>query len=848
MSRELQVKNARPSGLAVRFASLIFVAGLAIASGAAYGQSLDTVLHFDIKAQRLDRALMAFGQQAHMQVMIASDPAIAHLRTEELKGNYVARRVLAMLLNGSGFRFEEHARSIVIVADRSVISDPSAQSRKDLRSDTTAKGSAVDPPAEPTPQKMLLATKQTAEFSALQEVIVTAQKYRQRVYDVPISLQVIRGDELQQHGITSLSDLQHDVPGLYMDSTGTQHTVYLRGVGNELGTGAMVGQYIDDADITADTYQSGTQGYATGDNGLYDLSRVEVLKGPQGTLYGDGSMGGVIRYITNKPVLDRFQMSADAAALFSQYGAPGQRIETMLNTPLVQGALGLRLAGMFENDGGWVDEPAAKLKNVNGTNSVDVRAQALWQPTARFKAEAMQIVHRNTGGIGEGEDISGTITPLFGTVFVPNIENSSNLSNLRATYDFDGAQLLSSSTYLNGNENVNNEYSTEMIPKSPTYWIWVPYKHVNNDDFSQELRLVHTRIGPWQWSVGGFYKAYRDALFYPGDYVGLAGSSLSQAFVGVGQSARSSSKSWAAFANAGYEFYKRLTLGAGVRVFQDRETNWSALERGYLVPNSPRISVPTQYPTETFSSTDPRFYVQYRVTSHINAYASASKGFRSGGNNLTPAEPPYQPETLWSYDLGAKIRYPLVGLRADVDLFDMSYTNFVSDTYIPPTYLYTNVGKARIRGVDADLTWMPIDQWVLSLNTEILHTEFITATAVSGYASGDRLPFAPQYSFTASVKREFHWTDKPGAIEVYYYEISRVQYRLAGIPLFQSDILHFLNAHADVHWSNSLTLGVFAHNVLNDRGYESPLYYAGTSMRPRPRTFGVEFSVSFAAQ
>src|SRR6185312_3147603 len=145
-----------------------------------------------------------------------------------------------------------------------------------------------------------------------------------------------------------------DVPGLYMNSTGTSHAIYLRGVGNTVGNGSMVGQYIDDADVTAETvYGSNT----SGDGGLYDLSRVEVLKGPQGTLYGDGSMGGVIRYITNRPVLDQFQTSTDVAALFTESGAPSQRLQAMLNSPLVAGTLGVRLAGLFEHDGGWVDEP-----------------------------------------------------------------------------------------------------------------------------------------------------------------------------------------------------------------------------------------------------------------------------------------------------------------------------------------------------------------------------------------------------------------------------------------------------------------------------------------------------------
>ena len=519
----------------------------------------------------------------------------------------------------------------------------------------------------------------------------------------------------------------------------------------------------------------------------------------------------------------------------------------MLNTPLINGTLGLRLAGMFEHDGGWVDEPAANLKNINGGNLADVRAEALWQPTASFNVNAMEIVHRHTSGLGAGEDANGNVTPLFDTTYTPNVADNSNLSNITITYRFAAARLLSSSTYFTGEQTTYDNYAIETVPDYPTYWLLQPYLRVNNEDFSQELRLVRTGGGPWQWTVGGFYKDYREAFTYPGEYFGVAGSSLATAFTLNGEEDRPSSSSWAGFADTSYQLFERLTLGAGVRYFKDRETDASTAEFGYLSTSSTRSNVPNPFSAATFTSTDPRFYVQYGVTPHINTYVSASKGFRSGGFNTPPA-PNYAPEVLWSYDLGTKIEFPERGLRANVDLFDMIYSNYVSETYIPPNYLVANVGKGSIQGVDADLTWRPANQWTLNLSTEILRTEFLTASAISGYVAGERLPYAPTYSFTASVARKFRWNDKPGDVELYYYEISRVQFRSAGVPLFQSDVLRFLNARADIHWNDDLTLGLFAHNLFDDRGYETPLYYFGSTVRPRPRTFGVEFDMSFGGQ
>lgn len=787
---------------------------------------------FDIKAQTLGKALLQFGAQADVRISFSGDLSSATLRTPEIRGRYTEREALTRLLRGTRLRYVASERTVEIIARPRPDAGSAADAVKSMGltrpagpASSTGPGRQIqDPPAEAHP------SHRSQSAGVLEEIVVTAQKYRQTSFDVPISLQVLTGSELRQHAVTDLSDLQYDVPGLYMNSTGVSQQVFLRGVGNYFGDGAMVGEYIDDADITAES-AFGATGYGPGDNELYDLQRVEVLKGPQGTLYGDGSMGGVIRYITNKPALDRFEMSSDVVATFTQYGAPSQRVETMLNTPLINGTLGVRFAGTFAHDGGWVDEPAANLKNVNGGNLADVRAEALWRPTESFSVNATQILRRNNYGLGTGEDAQGDITPVFGTTLAPTAEDHVNMSNLFMTYVFSGAKLISSSTYLNESQNIYDLPNTETIPPLPALSLLATHEDHTDEDFSEELRLADAGRGPWRWTIGAFYKDYRYSLMQS-EYVGLATTPLSAAvyypdIIDV----RGSSRSLAEFADSSYALPGGLTLGAGVRYFRDRETSNAA---------------GTQFNPAVFTSTDPRVYLQYRVTPHVNTYASVSKGFRSGGFNYLPTLPTYGPETLWSYDLGSKIRIPVRNLLADVDVFYSNYSHFVSEADIPPVEIGANVGNARITGVDADVTWRPVAHWKLGLNTELLKSEFLTATAVSGFAPGERLPYAPRYSFTASVARDFRWQDRPGDVEVYYYEISRVQYREAGYPLMQSDVLRFLNTRASVQWTDNLSLGVFVHNVLNDRGYESPFGpVVHESERPQPRTFGLQFDVIF---
>lgn len=659
----------------------------------------------------------------------------------------------------------------------------------------------------------------------LGEVIVTAQKIPQRAFDVPMSLDVVSAGELAQLRITNLNDLQYAVPGLSVQG-GDQHRIILRGVGNLSGTGPLVSQYIDEADTTSEGTAGGS-GFTARDGGMYDLQRVEVLRGPQGTLYGEGALGGTIRFITNKPALDRFEMNADVSALFTQHGAPSQRIDAVVNTPLVPGTVGLRVAGEFDHEGGWVDQPAANLKNINSEDLTDVRIEGLWQPTEHFKALVTQVIHRDSSGLDYGEVTPGEFTQVFNQTTTPNAQLSSNLSNLTLTYDFSIAQILSSSTYFNNNWHQLN--FSEVFPFSfGTYAELLPNYRVSDEDFSQDLRLSSTGNGPWQWTVGALFKRYWDHLDEPVYYYGLQGNLPPP--IPIGYFVRDVSKSSSGFANTSYKLMGRLTIGAGVRYFKDQRT--------YGALGSPSEQA-------TFTSSDPRVFLQYQWSPHVNTYASAAKGFRSGGFNVE-GQPPFGPETLWTYELGSKLFMPRNGVRANADVFYSNYSNFVTSIPHLPLNIASNAGKARIKGVEADLLWMPVDQWQFSVNGDYLDATFVTVyRSLTAYSPGDQLPLVSKYMFTGSVERKFLWNVKPGYIRLNYSEISPQQYRSPLLPLETSDLIRRLDFSMGLQWSQQLRLEVFAQNLLDDRGYLDPYPLFRDATRARPRTFGVDFGVAF---
>jgi iron complex outermembrane recepter protein len=706
--------------------------------------------------------------------------------------------------------------------------------------DTTAQqpGDAAAMPAPAEDQD----TGVTESSHSISEIVVTAQKFSQPADKVPISLVVLSADQLQRRAIQSTEDLQFAVPGLSVQGGGTQRRINLRGVGNVFGNGAVVGEYLDEADITSAS-ASATFGYGELDARPYDLERVEVLRGPQGTLFGVSAMGGVIRFITQKPVLDRFQMDEDVTASFTQGGAPGQRLEAMINTPLVTDKLGLRVAGEFDRAGGWIDEPVASLKDINSQNLVDVRIESTYRPTSRLNIYAMQIIHRDTHGLTQSEDADGNYTPPWGLTLVPNGEENYELSNLTASYDFGSVKLLNSATY----------YNRAVTAKNWGYFNWDiggaaeldPYDYFPQESATDELRLSHADQGRWQWTVGGIYKRFRDSDEYdhPGTYFGSADTPMTDPDNGPFPYAQSDrSDSWSVFGDTSYKLLDALQVGAGVRSFRDRESSINS-----YAPNQ----------TATFSSTDPRVYARYQITPDINTYVSAAKGFRPGGFNSFGLSA-YQPESLWSYELGTKMRLLNHRLAVDADVFDSNYNNYIvlGTTIAPdgaPANTYSNAGTVRIKGLEGDADWLLGDDWELSFNGEVLSSKFVKiAVAGSQYQVGQSIDLVPAYSLTGSVQRDLHLAGRSEYVRLDFSTVGRQRYTPVCSPCIApygpvnySDVIHMLNFNSGITWSDNLKFGIFAQNLLNDRGNLSPFAVEGNSSRSRPRTYGFEVDARF---
>lgn len=779
---------------------IVLIAWLLLFTGAAAGVELNRQLDFNVAAQELSSGVLEFSKQADI-ALLAEGQKIEGVRTAGVRGRHTIGDALRLLLEGTGFAYKvvgSNTISLVVGTERGA---PSA--------------------------------------IQLEGIVVTAQKRDERAFDVPISIVAMGADELQKRKITSLDDLSSAVPGLAIQSTGgVQRRIMLRGISNVFGNSSLIGLYLDEASVT-----SGPTSQL--DLRTYDLERIEVLRGPQGTLYGEGSVGGTIRFITKDPLLDRPAMDADVAALFTQDGAPSQRIETVLNVPLIENELGLRIASTFDRQGGWIDQPAVNRKNINDQNLVNVRIKGLWQPSPQFTVNAMAVIHRNNAAPNMGEDAHGNFTQTFNLTTTPSVKDEYDLYNLTLTYDFGAVRFLSTTSYFNQDkESRDLGVRAQVTPPgtTPPFDILQFVQAVASNVFSEELRLTSIGSGPWQWTAGGFYREAQFDFAIPSISVGLPGppgTPVPDPF-SVGPN-RTLSRSWAIFGDTSYKLTDRLTLGTGIRYFEDKQEFTSG--------SGPTAAIQTG----TFDALNPRVYAQYKLTPQVNTYASAAKGFRSGGFNSLN-QPPYDPESVWTYELGTKVSLLEGRLGADVAVYYSDYKNHqIAGVVVLPSgetpNITSNAGNARIKGIEWGLTWRPENQWTLSFNGNYGHSRFYEINATSSsHSVGDPLDLFPEYGFTVSAQHDFKWNNTPGFARLDYGKHGRMSYRNRSIgPWYsdESDIIDMLNFHMGLRWNDSLSLGFFAQNLLNDRGFTSSGSIEQNAPRPRPRTFGIGFGVRF---
>jgi outer membrane receptor protein involved in Fe transport len=784
-TNKMKSKSGR-AGLRARDWLIATVSVLAMAGGASAQTAPATTTHrYDIPAQDAVGALQAFARQSDRQILFPYEAASGH-RTPAIRGEMTEREALARLAESAGLEVSSDDGRTITLRPKPAAPQPSGG------------------PAEP------------GSAVTVEELVVTANRREQQVKDVPMSVAAVSGVELERAGVETLLDLGHEVPGLTVTESGPgQNRIFLRGVANGNSSTSLVGVYVDETPVT---------GSSLGqlDLQLVDLQRVEVLRGPQGTLYGQGSAGGAVRFITNDPQLDDQASGWISATGYGTHrGDFSEELRGVVNVPLGD-TFAVRVSGILAQIGGWIDQPDAGREDINDQNLGEVRVKALWRPTDRLKVIGTATVHRNHGdGLTAGADENGDIFFLNGDPQAKeHLVDNYEIYNGTVTYDLDWATLLSSTSYIRSHKDVAG-----ISVKLGTFESFNQDLQ-DNEVFTQELRLTSNGKGPVNWVAGVFYDDETlDRLLTLNQYVSGAPIGV------VPLPTIDTSRSWSVYGDASYDITDRLQLGAGARYFHDARTSYN----GAFTLDG------------TFESFDPRFYASYALTPDIKLYANVAKGFRSGGFLGDGTIATFGPETVWSYEAGAKgstgpVRWELTGFYGR---YTAIQTFVVTSTIVGGLI---NAGDADIWGADWLVAIDPTDNLTLEASGNFTHTEFVSILpgAVSNIV-GDKLDFIPAYSFALSAEYRFHWAaEAPGFFRVDYNQIGPAPITDHSVPIvdFETDTLHFLNARLGVSHGN-LRAELFGRNLLDENGMQDPLAAFGFGSRPRPRVIGVELGAAF---
>ncbi|MBY8822617.1 TonB-dependent receptor [Sphingomonas colocasiae] len=671
---------------------------------------------------------------------------------------------------------------------------------------------------------------QTAGEAGSPDIVVTAQRREERIVDVPISISAIGARDIERRGVTSLDSLQTSVPGLRLVDIGigTQR-IQLRGISQFLGL-PTVGNYIDEFSI------NNFSAAGVSDIRLLDMERVEVLRGPQPTLYGEGSMGGTIRYVTASPDLARIGGSAEAQINTIDGGEAGYRAEAVLNLPLVEDKVGIRFAAAREQVGGYVDVPAGN--DVNDARYTTLRGKLLVKPSDGFSLSLLiqhQVASQMYKNYSERDYDSDALV-------ASPLRQSYTLGNLVATYDFGAVTLLSSTGYLrNRSRSVDDsgEYYNTFVFGAPVLTSAIGESVARLSKFSQEVRLTTNATGPFRLATGVVYARGRtDSDLSGGSDPAIPGLD----YVITGPQV---SKSWAVYGDLSYDVTDAVKVEIGGRYFHDRRTSDTVLQIPSLGITSPTVQ------SGSFNSFNPRASISIKTSADGTIYANAAKGFRSGGFNTvtSPLTPPtYGPEKLWSYEIGTKQALFDRRMFLEISVYYNDYKGvqavFPQSATISAT---TNSGKASGPGVDVTLQGKLRSDLSVSASVGYNHLRFDT-TGIDR-RKGEPLDMVPDWTWSAAIDYEpliGSDTRLLAHLDYGYSDAARITLHSAVL-----DQVSFTQSRAILNARLGVDLGrlkpyVFANNLTNTARIVNPAF--GAYFEPvytRPRTIGAGVRVQF---
>ncbi len=778
----------------------------ALAPAAASAQTETAMFH--VPAEPVGQALIDFALQAKISIGDAGlDFGAA--RSTAIDGIFTRQGALKHLLAGTGYEF-------------------------DFLDGDTVRIRLRGRPVQIAPQ--------TGEI-----VVVTATKREAVAQNLPYSIAVSTGRQLESAGAQTPNDLTGQVAGLTATNLGPgEDKLFVRGLSDSALPGlseSMVGLYLDEARITDDAPDP--------DLRLIDIDRVEVIRGPQGTLYGAGSLGGLVRIVTNTPVMGETQFKLSSSAAVTDGGAPSYGFDAMANLPLAGDTLALRAVGYDEHEGGYLDDIRLHVNNANATDTTGGRLMLAWRPNAVWSvtaAAAYQDIRARDSQYYEAGD-----PPLERDDFILEPQDNRFFqTSLTIKGELAGADLTSASALVV--RHLDNRFDATSAWTALTGLAEGPSTFQSGrgiESVTQEVRLASNGGGRWTW-LGGLFLSHRDEEFQST----LTGpDALGAPLVAETERRTDHDTDLALFGEASYAFTQQISLTFGGRFFLAHR---SVGAHGAAMIPGDSFSFADRH---TQSGATPKLVLGYKPTDNMMFYGQVAEGYRLGGFNVDgpagathdpndPGEKTFDSDSLWNLELGTKTDFWDGRIVANAAGYLAIWNNVQSDQVRPDgTFYIVNAGRVHDLGFETDITVMPVDGLSLQGNLFLNNTQLIDPNPLLVQSDGV-LPGAPDISFGVSGRYDLPWksfADMFVAFDYSYVGRSNINFDEINSPTMGG--YHITNLRLGLA-RGPWQLIAFADNIANERkntfAFGNPFDFATASQitPPRPRTVGLTLTWS----
>jgi len=826
----------------------------------AFAMAEDIPHALDIPAGPLANALALLARQSGAELMYRPDQ-VGDIQTRGAKGNLTAHDAALLLLRGTSLELRTESSGALLVLD------PSKSGNDSIKAETQAaragNGNTTKEDGKIASQDFRVAqvdqgtssgsmanSRPVTSPAVLDEIVVTAQKKEERLQDVPIPVTAVSAEILSESNQVLLRDYYSSIPGLNM-SPGVQSSqdLSIRGITTGGFTNPTVGITVDDVPYAGSTAVGG--GLVIPDLDPGDLTRIEVLRGPQGTLYGASSMGGLVKFVTLDPstsgVNGRVQAGIDSVY---NGNAPGYNVRASANLPITD-TIAVRVSGFSRDDPGYIDNPVLHVDGVNEVHAYGGLLSALWKPSDEFSAKLSALYQKTHGnGLSDVVDQPGLAWLQQNYIRGAGGYDRSTQAYSLTLKDKLGPAQLTSVTGYNINRYADSwdfTYGFGALNQAQFNVGGAPILEYNKTaKFTQELRLQMPLGAKLEWLLGGFYTHEHNSFVQDIDAADIASGAV------VGQFASfidpSTYEEYAGFTDLTWHLTDAFDIQLGGRESEIRQT-YSQTTTGIYDPLFLNTPSPVVMPLAHASANAFTYLLtpRFKLTPNLMVYARLASGYRAGGPNAAPGTPPqYKPDKTENYEIGTKGDFFDHLLSIDASVYYIRWKDIQLSLEDPQNFqvYVANGGAAKSQGVELSvdlrpLRGMTIRAWA-AWNESELTQSFPADTTAYGVA-GSRLPLSARFSGHFSFNQEFplvgEWTGFAGGAISYVGDRSGVFSTAAQIPRQDLPAYGKTDLRLGVR-HNVWTATVYCNNVANihgllggGQGYFPP--YAFQYIQPR---------------